>query len=899
MTSGTLSFGYSKGSPVTPAGLSKRNVLNIGLFGAITNDYPMLDHMNSSINGLAPSNYTGSTLWPSAIDSNGWPNVAIPGGAVANASFAVPDPVNFGSGPANSNNSYTMDWVGNGSILVSVFPIGVGNATFTTANAVNCTASGFVNGTNGNFTVTSTGGASKASIQIAWSTAWPGPTSIILRLTATGAGGHFIKNIRWYRTGEASELAAGNVWRNAWKEPIKELCPSAIRFMNVLGGNSSRLCRFENRGVPTQVGCLDAYNWLASPCYATKATGTNQYTVAAATPTAGNPKTTPTNQIHGEIATVFFTNGFARTSGGISVVGVSTANPAQVTTNSAHGYNTGDIITHYFTTGNLGNANITIGSPNVTSINSNTANGMFIMGPGIPTGTTILSGGGTSTVVMSHNATFSGNVPIGVQNQHNLHLFPCLITVTGSTTYTIQTTSAVNIDGSTLGTFVNTNTNGFPLRSCQYISLQVGSGGSGQWARTAYPVVFPDGNTPGSYFGAYLSANDTKTFYFDKTISGQTDGAGNPILGAWMFNADPGSNVSTYASGMPIEYCVALINELNAMSPAQVIGMWMNIPCWGLNSNDPDYSTSSDWAVNAVDVVMNPNSTVRTSGYNALGYSGTTQLNKPNLILEYSNELWPSGTNDGRSWLLNKTAFKWPTAGFSTNWQDLKALRSVNWSRDVTASNPPGLSRIFPVLGLWGTFSLSTPGDGAGNYPTVFGGNNTANPHVIGDWYSSDPLVVGGGWGRPIDNHAGVCPATYFDPNAYYDNFGVGSMPDDVAMWWGADNSGAISFNGAIGWAGTAHGDASTNTLTVDSVTSGTVSAGDIVNGSGFASNIQIVSQTSGVTGGAGVYATNKPAVQTTVGSACTATSNILTVTGAITNGPLVLGQVIQCPGMN
>ena len=121
-----------------------------------------------------------------------------------------------------------------------------------------------------------------------------------------------------------------------------------------------------------------------------------------------------------------------------------------------------------------------------------------------------------------------------------------------------------------------------------------------------------------------LRSTDYKTWYFDKTVSGQTDGSGNAIPGAWMFSATPSQSAVAHSGDVPIEVCVALINELNAMSPAHTIGMWMNIPSWGLSSMDPDYSTASDWAVNAVDVVMNPSSKVRASGFSALGYSGAT-----------------------------------------------------------------------------------------------------------------------------------------------------------------------------------------------------------------------------------------------------------------------------------
>ncbi|HEY6020167.1 MAG TPA: hypothetical protein VIY48_09780, partial [Candidatus Paceibacterota bacterium] len=70
-------------------------------------------------------------------------------------------------------------------------------------------------------------------------------------------------------------------------------------------------------------------------------------------------------------------------------------------------------------------------------------------------------------------------------------------------------------------------------------------------------------------------------------------------------------------------------------------------------------------------------------------------------------------------------------------------------------------------------------------------------------WYTNDVLVTGGGWGRPIDNHDGVCPATYFDPpDIYYQTTaGTGTFTDDSAMFNGLDNSG----NGGGNYTGAAN----------------------------------------------------------------------------------------------
>src|SRR5262249_38965371 len=126
----------------------------------------------------------------------------------------------------------------------------------------------------------------------------------------------------------------------------------------------------------------------------------------------------------------------------------------------------------------------------------------------------------------------------------------------------------------------------------------------------------------------YIAAGDYKTFIFDKAIAAQTDGEGNNVYGVWMFN-DLGSN-NGHAGGVPLEICTALINEVNAMRPAQPVHMWINIPHLGLCSMDPDYAPSSNWGIQAVNTVLH--------GTN--GFAGLASVAQ--LFIEYSNETWNS-----------------------------------------------------------------------------------------------------------------------------------------------------------------------------------------------------------------------------------------------------------------
>src|SRR5438270_277303 len=111
--------------------------------------------------------------------------------------------------------------------------------------------------------------------------------------------------------------------------------------MNWLASGNSTLCRFENRTTPNHDGYVDASDWTSSPVYG-ETIGTNVYALAAALPTASNPKTTPASMLHGEIVTCRVGNGSVRSSGAIKLSSVTNANPGKVTTSIPHGFANGD-----------------------------------------------------------------------------------------------------------------------------------------------------------------------------------------------------------------------------------------------------------------------------------------------------------------------------------------------------------------------------------------------------------------------------------------------------------------------------------------------------------------------------------------------------------------------------
>src|SRR6185312_13622140 len=125
-------------------------------------------------------------------------------------------------------------------------------------------------------------------------------------------------------------------------------------------------------------------------------------------------------------------------------------------------------------------------------------------GPGIPAGTQVSSFTGTSITMTANATTTLNGIGLASRQVNNLHLYPLKITVLTPTTYSIQTIAGANIDTTTWGPWSTSGPSGV---ACQYISLQVGSGGSGSFPRVDYPCIFPDGTTPASFFGQYLGAN--------------------------------------------------------------------------------------------------------------------------------------------------------------------------------------------------------------------------------------------------------------------------------------------------------------------------------------------------------------------------------------------------------
>lgn len=325
-----------------------------------------------------------------------------------------------------------------------------------------------------------------------------------------------------------------------------------------------------------------------------------------------------------------------------------------------------------------------------------------------------------------------------------LNFRPVRITVLDANSYSIQDLdTGADIDTTGFTTF-NAGTAPSVVGSWAYPTLQVGGGND----RVAYPILTQDGQ-----LSRNIVANTYYTFVFDKSIAFKKDSSGNLIYGAWLQIALQGGG---YTKECPLEIMTALVNELNEISE-QPIHMWLNIPHMALTTLDSDYSAESDWAKNAVDVVLN----------GANGYAGLTPA--ADLYVEYSNETWNFGGSGFLQtfYLCRRGQLRW--GGSTTDSASMSSFRSTCVMRDIAAAFP-GNTRVKRILGCQGSQGIS------GNNLRINGSTN----------YLTDSDVVANGIGTPISNHDGICHATYFDAgDVYYSGSGTGSFTDDSAMYAG------------------------------------------------------------------------------------------------------------------
>jgi hypothetical protein len=647
--------------------LSNRSSINMNSPNG--GEYQFIDHFRgaSQFGGVGTGsawNVTGTALWHQSVDANGWPTYS---GTKTSSlgGLYIPASSDF-AGP------YTFKGTGSGRIfLPQTGTWTLGAATNVTTVSANRWDVGDATNPNATWTCQLTYSGARQT--------W----GVSVLINDPNGNGSYLRNVQFYRTSDAADLALGNVFRTAWKQSLVDLCPSVIRFMNWTGENGARNMRFENRTLPDHACWNGRYNWVAGPHYG-ETTGTNQYSLASVSGTTAS-------MLHGEIAicrigaTAIRQGTFTGSGTDRTITAVTNANPG-VVTSVAHGFNTGDVIIHKVAGGmtnlNMLPCTITVSDADTYSLGVDTTSFGAFAGP-TPTGNTTNNG-----QTLTNLSSVTGiNVGMSVTGTN----IPANTIVTQ-----IVNATQVQINKSMTGTGSGiTFTFKVGVTGNQYISLQVGSGSD----RTSFPVMFPNGVDYASHFGqGYITAGDYKTFYFDKTIYAKTDGSGNPVYGVWLFNengVDCGHN-----GGAPLEVATKLINELNELSSRR-IDMWVTIPHMGLLSSDvgwnsfitsADYSAASNFAVKTVDVILN----------GAGSWSGLNSNCK--LYVEYSNETW----NTASAWPQTpynalKGYQRWGAANTSlSDYSSMTSMQSYLMCKDIQAAFP-GNSRIKYVLSGQGT----------------------------------------------------------------------------------------------------------------------------------------------------------------------------------------------------
>lgn len=191
--------------------------------------------------------------------------------------------------------------------------------------------------------------------------------------------------------------------------------------------------------------------------------------------------------------------------------------------------------------------------------------------------------------------------------------------------------------------------------------------------------------------------------------------------------------------------------------------MWTNIPHLATSSMDPDYTTSSNWGINAVNVILN----------GANGYAGLSSSAK--LFVEYSNETWNTGGGNAVSqtfYCAYRGFLRWPVSGKS-DYSSMVALRSTVAMADIQASAYYDASRVKFVLSGQGTLGVS--------------GLNAAR--IDGTTYFlSDPLNPWGAGVAPMVHHDYFAFAAYIVAQTAFD---TANLANYTNQWSVADISNA------------------------------------------------------------------------------------------------------------
>ena len=636
LVSVSISFaGFHGGTGAIVQAITSRSLISLGY---VYNDpaYAWINFFNGSNATWYPysnSWATGQAFNGSLFDASGNLTYSFSSGKIVGAGVVLPTGTEYpgtyclDSGDTTHAQSFTLN-------SDSASWAQASNATCANGS---CTGSGVTISGSNKFVISGTNWC----IPLTYS--GPGFIHITMTTNDPSATGAYERDVRLYEQPDAADLAAGLVFRAPFKQTLVNLDPGYLRFVNWAGPNKQGDAlgvRFENRN-PVLNGALSysGYNACNIVPYNTDITGTDAYSLSAATAAGCSSLSTPATLTHGDIvvARVDNANSQGNCTGGAcpTITAITNATEAVVTTATAHGFVAGEVVY------------------------------LFISNAGMPT---------------------LNLFPVTIQNDANLT----------ATTFGINfnSTSAGTFNSGTCGTGTVTVCSAMP-----YISLNLAGLG-------ARPIV--QENSVGSialFSSTSFTSNSYVTLVYDKLLSGLTDGSGNAIMGVW--HSRGASSYGAFNWGAPIELETELINELNAMLPAgrPPINMWFNLPFMAMVSTDPDYSSASEYPINALKTILN----------GANGYAGLCA--KCSVIMEMSDETWNTGYF-ATFWFTNVGLQKWGTSLTSgSDFTSYSTWRLAQIIADVKASAYYNSNRVFFDDGIQQVGVVS----GFPNVPRIWG----------------------------------------------------------------------------------------------------------------------------------------------------------------------------------
>jgi hypothetical protein len=287
----------------------------------------------------------------------------------------------------------------------------------------------------------------------------------------------------------------------------------------------------------------------------------------------------------------------------------------------------------------------------------------------------------------------------------------------------------------------------------EYYSLDVGN-------RGAYPITIYSGNAPYSlYFG--ITSGHYYEFCFNKNLFAETDGMGSRKFGVWI--PCDGNSGGSGPRTVPIEITVDLVNELNAMIPTSPINLLYITPAMSVVCNnlycDPDGNSSSEWAANAVNVILN-------------GANGFAGLKHPAQLFDQfgCNECWNTAFAQSQQ-MAWRGYIRWANANDFDSFSELLSLWQAYDVKNSSYFNSD-------VVHFFDSGQASTGAAVAGyNYDRITGSNLKSTSD------SANPI----GSAAPITYYdAGFAVAPYFSTGTanLTNMIGTATNPGSLVMGW-------------------------------------------------------------------------------------------------------------------